>query len=191
MAQIIGHKESIKNRKRKLLIITIILLCAVFVLFSFKTLLTQRLHFFVTFITVLFILGTGYYGVRLMMFLPYKDGDEKIFARLEKLPDHVSFLCGTLLNDETKRLYFDYILITRKSVIFAQVSSNNKKYTDKDVLSFCSKLLEERQINLKAEVVSHEESLVKRMAKLNQNDNSMRTTSDQERAAYVLQFLSL
>lgn len=189
MASVVGHYNGITRKKRKLTVLTLLHLTSALILFFIRPHSVQRVQYFLTFIMVILLLGTGFYGLKLFMYMPYKDGKEEMLNKLKKLPENLVITCGVLLNNESMKLCFDYVLVSDQHIYFLRLESDPKSVQRDQVIKFIEDLVKGREMGLKPILVDSQALFDKYYKKLESEE--IKKTTASERAVNLMKLLAM
>ncbi|NLL71337.1 MAG: hypothetical protein GX238_09450 [Epulopiscium sp.] len=136
MVNIKRHPEYLKEQKKKYGLYTFITFLIMIANYTFGLWLTKTPKNIFTIIAVFFILGVAQVGVRLIIYIPYKDPNAKWFDEFKDLPNYYALWNSALITNGQKNAFFDSILIGDSKVYcLCQDTPKNPKKAE-DVMTY-------------------------------------------------------
>lgn len=189
MEYIINEPDFVKRHTKKYSLLT--LACFVIMITSFligRYWLKDLAKYFIIFAAI-FSIVVAKFAVRCIMYIRFKDPDEKSYNLLRKIAKSNYLLNSILLTNEKHRVFFDHVVVAPNKIYFIALSDikKDKRQRYSDIAKF---VLERNHIEKKYKVLySYEEAV--RLVDNILNKNKYEITEDQKENARLIKNFSI
>lgn len=127
MAKMINQWGRVKKQRLKYGIFFVSCCILVLVGFLLNSYLKADYYFFILFINILIVLATAYFGVKFIMYLPFKISPNQNRDILNQLSGKFCILNGVLLNNENYRAYFEHVIVGPSKIYFIHLGGQDAR----------------------------------------------------------------
>ncbi|WP_105618011.1 hypothetical protein [Vallitalea okinawensis] len=127
MATMINQWEHIKKQRIKYGALFIGCCILVLVGFLLNSYLKADYYFYILFVNILIVLATAYFGVKFIMYLPFKISPDGNRDLLNQLSDQFCIINGVLLNNENYRAYFEHVIVGTNKIYFIHLGGQDAR----------------------------------------------------------------
>ncbi|NMA83101.1 MAG: hypothetical protein GX962_04460 [Epulopiscium sp.] len=186
MEKILRDSEYLKHQKKKYSFYTLLVLGSMLTTYGFGIWLTKTPKNIFTIIAIFLILGVAQLGVRLIVYLPYKDPSKKWLSQFEKTPLPYVLWNSALLTNGKNNIFFDGILIGDSSIhCLSQNKPSNSRKSENAIIY----IFERKGLDNKINFVYGDKNIRALISTL--QENKTMDLSQQKEYIKIIQFHSL